>query len=280
MLIRRHGLGYVILDVLSDKNISENSSCNEYTVGMGSRIVTLTAVANLLVIVATGFNLPDFAEFKPIHILLKLCNAFCRILNIISKEHQDYQMILNSLSSCSRSVVSLLRLFPTLLPDFLNDSLIAQLLICDDDAVLLFVFQMFQDLFVENEIGPLFSFAPLAAVMAVRIGEELQYMLTERESPLLVAAAARVLHVLLQQHPHIPCHFLQEEIVRAFQKWRTRDFFPVLEQIVTYFFMDSARNILDEVEAAMVIQAAWRGHVVRKRMKRLVRYSRTLCTWN
>ncbi|XP_052415226.1 IQ calmodulin-binding motif-containing protein 1 [Carassius gibelio] len=178
------------------------------------------------------------------------------------------------------SIGWLLRAHTHLIHHVLRSKHYENIQICEDDDVSIVTVTMWNNIFRAN--------GAVVAEMGNRaltdIMDDIVYKMSSSSNPVIGRAAVKTL-VLIMDHSSSTHHLIHKRYRGladlAVKDWRGKGFDSVLDQLIDHLrsdvpWRDTTESSEECVRAACIIQAAWRAHQTRKRLRKLPRAVSTL----
>ncbi|XP_043098063.1 IQ calmodulin-binding motif-containing protein 1-like [Puntigrus tetrazona] len=173
------------------------------------------------------------------------------------------------------SIGWLLRAHTHLLHHVLRSKHYENIQICEDDDISIVTLTMWNNIFRANGV----VVSEMGARALTDIMDDIVYKMSSSSNPVIGRAAVKTL-VLILDHSS-STHQLIHRRYRgladlAVKDWRGKGFDSVLDQLIDHLQTDTKESSEEYVRAACIIQAAWRAHQTRKRLRKLPRAVSTL----
>ncbi|XP_034156689.2 IQ calmodulin-binding motif-containing protein 1 [Pangasianodon hypophthalmus] len=200
-----------------------------------------------------------------------------RIMNRAVRDKGQTEMI-RLFRNVFNSLSWLLRAHTHLIPCVLDSKYYESVQMCDDDEVSAVILTMWYNLFRANSA----VVSEMASKALYSITDDVVYKMSSSSNPVIGSAAVKIMLLIIEQKSlsvSLQLHERYKGLDDMVQKdWRGKGFDAALRQLIHRLQSEDpekhtqAQHSSEErVRAACVIQAAWRAHQTRCRLKKLPR---------
>ncbi|KAK2857486.1 hypothetical protein Q7C36_005405 [Tachysurus vachellii] len=200
-----------------------------------------------------------------------------RIMNRAIRDKGQTEMI-RLFRNIINSLSWLLRAHPHLIPCVLNSRYYESVQMSDDDEISAGILTMWYNLFRTNSA----AVSEITTTALYTILDDVVYKMSSSSNPVIGSAAVKILLSITEQKSHsvsLQLHERYKGLEDMVQKdWRGKGFDATLMQLIHRLQSEgpgkdtrAQYSSAERVRAACVIQAAWRAHQTRCRLKKLPR---------
>ncbi|XP_076871790.1 IQ calmodulin-binding motif-containing protein 1 isoform X2 [Brachyhypopomus gauderio] len=238
---------------------------------------SLTRMADIVSTCCVGIGLVRDEVFHHRFLPSVVENVLCLAHRLVRRATGERKMkMIRLFKKVFDSLMWILRAYSYLIPCVLQSKHYENVQMSEDDEIWAVTLTMWYSLLRANstlvsEVG----LKPLTGVT-----DDIVYKMSSSSNPVIGGTAIKTLLLILEQHrPSLQLlrkHYKGLEDL-VWKDWRGKGFDPALEQLIDQLQSEAPENVLQQhsseerVQAACVIQAVWRAHRTRCRIKNLPR---------